>query len=84
MLALLLVVLLLLATSLDIPLLAGWPALSCALLLGACGIMLYEGVPAVGAVPVTHSPLELWSMGFLAGFALIWVVIRTRLITEDI
>jgi hypothetical protein len=83
-LALLLVMLLLLATSLDIPLLAGWPALSCALLLGACGIMLYEGVPPASAAPITHSALELWGVGFLAGFALIWVVIRTQLMMDNI
>jgi hypothetical protein len=80
--ALLVVVLLLLATSLDYPLLVGWPAFSWCILLCSCGIMLYEGVPAASAVPITHSALELWGMGFLAGFALIWVVLSTRLMEE--
>jgi hypothetical protein len=83
-LALLLVVLLLLATSLDFPLLVCWPACSSALLLCACGLTLYEGVPAAGAVPVTHSAVELWGVGFLAGLALIWVVIRTRLMMDTL
>jgi hypothetical protein len=82
--AVLLVVLLVLATSFDYPLLACWPAFSSVILLFTCGIMLYQGVPDASSVPVTHSSLELWGVGFLAGFALIWVVIRTRLMNEDI
>jgi hypothetical protein len=81
---LLVIVLLVLATALDFPLLICWPAFSWCILLCTCAIMLYEGVPAASAVPTTHSTLELWVVGFLAGFALIWVVIRTRLIAEDI
>jgi hypothetical protein len=73
-LALLIVVLLLLAASLDIPLIIGCPALTSALLLAACGIMLYEGAPAASAIPVTHSSAELWGVGLLAGIAMIWVV----------
>ena len=80
----LLVVLLVLATSLDYPLLACWPAFSSLILLFTCGIMLYQGVPVASSVPVTHSSLELWGVGFLAGFALIWVVIRTRQMIEYI
>jgi hypothetical protein len=82
--AVLLVVLMVLATSFDYPLLACWPAFSSAILLVTCGITLYQGVPDASAVPITRSSLELWGVGFLAGFALIWVVNRTRLMNEMI
>src|SRR5215217_6899643 len=61
-LALLVVVLFVLATSLDFPLLVCWPAFSSAILLATCGIMIYEGIPAAGAALVTHSALELWGV----------------------
>jgi hypothetical protein len=83
-LAVLLVLLLVLATSLDYPLLVCWPAISSGLLLATCGIVLYQGVPAASAFPITHSSLELWVIGFLAGFAMIWVVIRTRMMNDKI
>jgi hypothetical protein len=83
-LAVLLALLLLVATSLDYPLLACWPAVSSCLLLVTCGIVLYQGVPAESVVPITHSSLELWVIGFLAGFAMIWVVIRTRMMNDKI
>jgi hypothetical protein len=83
-LAALLVLLLFLATSFDYPLLACWPAFSSTLLLMTCGIMLYQGIPDVGIVPVTRSPLELWGVAVLAGVALIWVVLSTRQMKERI
>jgi hypothetical protein len=58
-------------------------AFSSAILLAACSIMLYQGLPDAGIVPITRSSLELWGVGFLAGFALIWIVIRTRLIVGN-
>jgi hypothetical protein len=82
--AALLVVLMFLATSFDYPLLACWPAFSSVILLVTCGIMLYQGMPAAGIVPVTRSPLELWGVGVLAGIVLIWVVLSTRRIKEII
>ena len=75
-------VLLVVAASFDYPLLVGWPAFSWFIVLVACGIMLYQGVPDTSAVPLTRSSLELWGVGFLAGVALIWVVRRTRLMNE--
>jgi hypothetical protein len=83
-LAVLLVLLLVLATSLDYPLLVCWPAISCCLLLATCGIMLYQGVPAASTFPLTRSSFELWVIGFLAGFAMIWVVIKTRMLNDTI
>jgi hypothetical protein len=83
-LAVLLIVLLLLATSFDYPLLACWPAFSSAILLVTCGVMLYQGIPNAGIVPITRSPLELWGVGVLAGVALIWVVLSTRRLKENI
>jgi hypothetical protein len=82
--AALLIVLLLLATSFDYPLLAVWPAFSWCILLSACGIMLYQGIPEAGIVPITRSLLELWGMSVLAGVALIWVVLNTRRMKENI
>ena len=82
--AALLIVLLFLATSFDYPLLACWPAFSSTILLVTCGIMLYQGIPDAGIVPVTRSPLELWGVGVLAGVARIWVVISTRRMNENI
>jgi hypothetical protein len=82
--AALLVVLLLLATSFDYPLLACWPAFSSVILLVTCGTMLYQGMPDTGTVPVTRSPLELWGVGVLAGVILIWVVLSTRRMKETI
>jgi hypothetical protein len=82
--AALLVVMLFLATSLDYPLLACWPALTSAVLLATCGIMLYQGMPDASIVPVTRSPLELWGVSMLAGVALIWVVNSTRLMKDNI
>ena len=83
-LALILVVLLVLTTSLDYPLLMCWPAFSSCILLCTCAIALYQGVSGVGAFPITHSALELWGMAFVAGFAMMWVVIRTRFLNENI
>jgi hypothetical protein len=82
--AALLVVLLLLATAFDYPLLACWPAFSSTILLVSCGIMLYQGIPDTGVVPITRSPLELWGVGVLAGVALIWIVLTTRRMKEII
>jgi hypothetical protein len=77
-----LVVLLMLVSSLGYPMLACWPAFSALTLLLACGVMLYQGVPSLSAIPVTHSPLELWVIGFLAGLALIWAAVSTRRVME--
>src|SRR5690349_17188568 len=70
--ALILVVLLVLATSLDYPLLMCWPAFSSCILLCTCAIALYQRISGAGAFPITHSPLELWGVAFLAGFAMMW------------
>jgi hypothetical protein len=83
-LAALLVVLLFLATSFDYPLLACWPAFSSTILLMTCGIMLHQGIPDAGIVPVTRSLLELWGVSVLAGVLLIWVVLSTRQMKENI
>jgi hypothetical protein len=74
----------LLATSFDYPLLACWPAFSSVILLVMCGIMLYQGMPDTGIVPLTRSALELWGVGVLAGIVLIWVVLSTRRMQENI
>ena len=78
----LLVMLLMLVSSLGYPILACWPAFSALTLVLACAIMLYQGVPSQGAVPVTHSPLELCAIGLLAGLGLIWVAVRTHRVME--
>jgi hypothetical protein len=83
-LAILLIVQLVLATSLGYPLLMCWPAFSSCILLCTCGIVLYQGVSDASAFPITHSPLELWGVAFLAGFAMMWVVVRTRFLNERI
>jgi hypothetical protein len=82
--AALVIVLLLLATSFDYPLLACWPAFSSVILLVMCGIVLYQGIPDAGIVPVTRSPLELWGTSLLAGIVVIWVVVSTRRMKENI
>jgi hypothetical protein len=82
--AALLVVLLLLATSFDYPLLACRPAFSSAILLVTCSIMLYQGMPDAGIVPVSRSSLELWGVCVLAGAALIWVFVNTRRMKENL
>jgi hypothetical protein len=79
-----LLLLLVVVNTLGYPLIACWPAFSGVVLLLACGLMLYQGVPSESALPATHSPLELWVVGLLAGLVIGWGGVTAHRLMTDI
>jgi hypothetical protein len=79
-----LLLLLVVVNALGYPLIACWPAFSGLALLLACGIMLYVGVPSQSALPATHSPLELWAVGLLAGLVIGWGGVTAHRLIADV